>query len=181
MTCRNYLIATMFAVVGTAIPTVVPMPLRLVWNASASTPIGLYLVASADTLDADDLVVVLPPEPIARFMVERGYAGAGVPLLKHVTARPGQMVCRRGRSLRIDGALIGDALDRDRQGRDLPIWQGCHRLSDGEIFVMNRNVSDSFDGRYFGVLPASSVIGRAVPLFTDEAGEGRFQWHAPTR
>lgn len=181
MTRAGYVIVTTLAVVGTAVPTVVPMPLRLVWNASASTPIGLYLVASADTLDANDLVVVLPPEPVAHFMAERGYVGEGVPLLKHVAARPGQVVCRRGPSITINAAPIGDALDRDRQGRDLPIWQGCHRLSDGEIFVMNRNVSDSFDGRYFGVLPASSVIGRAVPLFTDEAGEGRFEWHAPTR
>ncbi|MFC2254054.1 S26 family signal peptidase [Labrys portucalensis] len=181
MTRAGYVIAATFAVVGTAIPTVVPMPLRLVWNASASTSIGLYLVASADALDAGDLVVVLPPEPIARFMGERGYVEEGVPLLKHVAARSGQLVCRRERSIRVDGALIGDALDRDRQGRDLPIWQGCRRLSDGEIFVMNRNVSDSFDGRYFGVLTASSVIGRAVPLFTDEAGEGPLQWRSPTR
>ncbi|MDT3382419.1 S26 family signal peptidase [Labrys neptuniae] len=181
MTRFGYVIAATLAVVGTAIPTIVPMPLRLVWNASASTPIGLYLVASGDALDADDLVVVLPPEPILHFMVERGYVGQGVPLLKHVAARSGQVVCRRERSIRVDGALIGDALDRDRQGRVLPIWQGCHRLSDGEIFVMNRNVRDSFDGRYFGVLPASSVIGRAIPSFTDEAGEGRFRWHAPTR
>lgn len=181
MTRAGYVIAATLAVVGTAIPTVVPMPLQLVWNASASTPIGLYLVASADALDADDLVAVLPPEPIAGSMVERGYVGAGVPLLKHVAARSGQVVCRRGRSIRIDGALIGDALYCDRQGRDLPIWQGCHRLSDGEVFVMNPNVRDSFDGRYFGVLPASSVIGRVIPLFTDQAGDGRFQWRAPTR
>jgi hypothetical protein len=28
--------------------------------------------------------------------------------------------------------------------------------------------SDSLDGRYFGFLPASSVIGRAVPVWTWE-------------
>ncbi|MGN8119218.1 S26 family signal peptidase [Labrys sp. 22185] len=181
MTRRSYVIATTLAVVGTAIPTIVPMPLRLVWNASASTPIGLYLVTSADALDTDDLIAVLPLEPVVHFMVERGYVGQGVPLLKYVAARTGQVVCRRERSIRVDGALVGDALDRDRQGRALPVWQGCRRLSDGEIFVMNRAVRDSFDGRYFGVLPASSVIGRAIPLFTDEAGEGRFRWRAPTR
>ncbi|WP_448954882.1 S26 family signal peptidase [Labrys neptuniae] len=181
MTRFGCVIVTTLAVVGIAIPTVVSIPLKLVWNASASTPIGLYLINMADALDADDLVVVLPPEPVARFMVERGYVGEGVPLLKHVAARSGQVVCRRGRSIRVDGTSISDALDRDRQGRVLPIWQGCHRLSDGEIFVINRNVRDSFDGRYFGVLPASGVIGRAAPLFTDEAGDGRFRWRAPTR
>ncbi|MGJ4859597.1 S26 family signal peptidase [Labrys sp. La1] len=177
----GYAAATTLIVLGIGIASAVPTPLKLVWNGSASTPIGLYRIAAADALVGEDLVAVRLPEPIARFMVERGYVGEGAPLLKHVAARSRQLVCRRGRSIRVDGAWIGDALDRDRQGRALPIWQGCHRLSDGEIFVMNRNVRDSFDGRYFGVLPASSVIGRAIPSFTDEAGEGRFRWHAPTR
>ena len=43
---------------------------------------------------------------------------------------------------------------------------------------MNPGVRDSLDGRYFGVLPASSIIGRAAPVWTDEAGDGRFVWRA---
>ena len=45
---------------------------------------------------------------------------------------------------------------------------------------MNWDVPDSLDGRYFGPIPASSVIGRALPLWTDEDGDGRFVWRAPT-
>ena len=41
-------------------------------------------------------------------------------------------------------------------------------------------VPDSLDGRYFGPIPASSVIGRALPLWTDEDGDGRFVCRAPT-
>jgi type IV secretory pathway protease TraF len=33
---------------------------------------------------------------------------------------------------------------------------------------MNWQSADSLDGRYFGPLPASAVIGRAVPVWTDE-------------
>jgi type IV secretory pathway protease TraF len=33
---------------------------------------------------------------------------------------------------------------------------------------MNWQSPDSFDGRYFGPLPASTVVGRAVPVWTDE-------------
>ncbi|TIR52601.1 MAG: peptidase S26, partial [Mesorhizobium sp.] len=29
--------------------------------------------------------------------------------------------------------------------------------------------------------PTSQIIGRAVPLWTDEDGDGRFQWRATTR
>ena len=33
---------------------------------------------------------------------------------------------------------------------------------------MNPASKHSFDGRYFGPLPASSIVGRAVPLWTRE-------------
>ena len=35
--------------------------------------------------------------------------------------------------------------------------------------------------RYFGPIPKNSVIGRALPLWTDEESDGRYQWRAPTR
>ncbi len=44
---------------------------------------------------------------------------------------------------------------------------------------MNWDEADSLDGRYFGPLPRSAVVARAVPIWTDEAGEGRFAWRAP--
>ena len=36
------------------------------------------------------------------------------------------------------------------------------------------------DGRYFGPFPTTSIVARAVPLWTDEAGDGRFVWRAAT-
>jgi type IV secretory pathway protease TraF len=81
----------------------------------------------------------------------------------------------------VDAVPFGDALDHDRRGRPLPVWQGCRRIANGEIFLMNPSVPDSLDGRYFGPLPARDVIGKATPLYTDEAGDGRFIWRAATR
>ena len=72
-------------------------------------------------------------------------------------------------------------VDRDRAGRDLPVWQGCRRIATGEVFLMNWQVNDSLDGRYFGLTSTDQIIGRAIPLWTDEDGDGRFQWRAPTR
>ena len=181
MSRRGYIVATAVAVltiVGVSVAHVAP---RLLWNASASTPIGFYLIRPVDHLAADYIVAVDAPEPLAAFLERRGYLARGVPLLKHVAALPGQRVCRNGRTITVDGAVLGEALDRDRRGRDLPVWQGCRRLAAGDVFLMNATVRDSLDGRYFGPLPAAAIIGRATPLYTDEDGDGRFVWRAPTR
>jgi conjugative transfer signal peptidase TraF len=141
-----------------------PAP-KLVWNASASVPIGLYAIHPIHGIQAGDLVLVLPPEAVARYLAQQGYLPLGVPVLKHVLALPGQSVCRVERTITVDGVAVGDALDRDRQGRGLPAWQGCRIVAHDEVFLMNSRSTFSFDGRYFGPLPASTIVGRAAPLW----------------
>ena len=46
---------------------------------------------------------------------------------------------------------------------------------------MNVDVPGSFDGRYFGVLQLTDVIGRATPVWTDESGNGDHVWFADPR
>lgn len=181
MTRRRILAVTALAVITITASGAIEWPTKLIWNATASAPIGFYAIMPADRLTVPDLVAVTPPEPLAAFMVQRGYIGDGVPLLKRVAGLPGQRLCRIGRTVTVDGMAMGAALDRDRIGRDLPAWRGCRVIAPGELFLMNSGVRDSLDGRYFGPIPASFVIGRAVPLWTDEDGVGRFVWRAPTR
>lgn len=181
MTRHTYAFVTAAAVALLGIASAAPVAPKLIWNASASTPVGLYAIGDPGPLDLIDLVAVDAPEPLATFLFNGGYLPRGVPLLKHVAALPGQRVCRTGLAITVDGIAMGDALDRDRRGRPLPVWQGCRVVADGELFLMNWEVRDSLDGRYFGPLPASTVIGRATPLYTDEDGNGRFVWRAPTR
>jgi conjugative transfer signal peptidase TraF len=181
MTRFGYVMVTYFATMGVAIASFVPTPLRLVWNASASVAVGLYDLDPPRDLAVGDLVAVMPDKALADFMVERGYIGRGVPLMKHVAALPGQRVCRSGNTVTVDAVPLGDALDRDKRGRPLPAWQGCQRIADSDIFLMNPDVPDSLDGRYFGPIAARAIIGKATPLYTDEAGDGRFVWRAATR
>jgi conjugative transfer signal peptidase TraF len=181
MSRSQWMIATFVATAGVALSTFVATPTRLVWNASASAPIGLYMVSPVDQLTPSELVAVDPPEPLASFLADGGYLPRGVPLLKRVVALPGQRVCRHDLTITVDGAAIGAALARDRIGRPLPAWRGCRMIAEGEAFLMNGSVRDSLDGRYFGPIPTSAVIGRATPLYTDEGGDGRFEWRAATR
>ena len=46
---------------------------------------------------------------------------------------------------------------------------------------MNWQSADSLDSRYFGPLPVSSIVGQAMPLWTDEDGDGHFEWQIITR
>lgn len=148
---------------------------RLIWNASASLPIGLYRLEPPTRLALGDLVAVTPPEPLAQFVTVRGYVGSGVPLLKRVAALPGTQVCREATTITVQGQVFGEARERDRIGRPLPTWQGCQVVGTDEIFLMNRDADDSLDGRYFGPLPLSSVIARIIPLWTDAEDDGRFR------
>ncbi|MBR0823156.1 S26 family signal peptidase [Bradyrhizobium liaoningense] len=139
-----------------------------VWNASQSVPIGLYRLQSAEEFYVTELVALQPPEPLAAFLDLNGYLPIGVPMLKRVLALPGQTVCREGVTISVDTVVMGEARERDERGRPLPNWQGCRAVGEGELFLMNWQTDDSLDGRYFGVLPASAVIGRARPVWTWE-------------
>jgi conjugative transfer signal peptidase TraF len=141
---------------------------QYIWNASNSVPIGLYRVQPATRLAVTELVAVQPPDLLAAFLDLNGYLPIGVPMLKRVLALPGQMVCRNGLTITVDGIEVGDAQERDGRGRPLPVWHGCRVIADGDVFVMNWQSADSLDGRYFGPLPASAVVGRAVPVWTGE-------------
>ena len=139
-----------------------------IWNASNSVPIGLYQLQPARMFAVTDLVVVRPPEPLATFLDLNGYLPIGVPMLKRMLALPGQTVCRKGLTISVDDIDMGDALSRDSRGRPLPVWQGCRVVGADELFLMNWQSEGSLDGRYFGLVPQSSVLGKALPVWTRE-------------
>jgi conjugative transfer signal peptidase TraF len=152
----------------------------LIWNATASTPIGLYALRPTAGLHVMELVAIAPPRPIAAFLANGGFLPEGGLLLKHILALAGQTICRFDRRITIDGIDAGEAKDRDHLNRPLPVWSGCQTLQPNEVFLMNPAVPESLDGRYFGLLPLTSIVGQAMPLWTNETGDGRFMWRAST-
>ena len=169
---------TVAAITATARRQDVP---QYVWNLTSSVPRGLYAVEAPRCLHVTTLVVVRPPPLLASLLDRGGYLPRGVPLLKRIFALSGQTVCRIGTQINVDGIAAAPARERDGRGRPLPSWQGCRVIGNDEVFLMNWDEPDSFDGRYFGPLPKAAVIARAAPLWTDEAGDGRFVWRATTR
>ena len=104
----------------------------------------------------------------ATFLADGRFLPRGIPMLKRVLALPGQTVCRDDLRITVDKTEMGVAREHDSRGRPLPVWQGCHVVADGEVFLMNWQSADLLDGRYFGALPASAIVGRAEPLWTGE-------------
>lgn len=169
MSARRVTLAAMLAgAVLVAAPIVSGHAPRFIWNASASVPIGLYSLAPVRSIAVGDLVVVLPPDDLAGFLDARGYLPRGLPLIKRVLALGGTRVCRRGSAIIAYDGIYGQALARDTRGRPLPDWQGCRTLHDGEAFFMNWDSPDSFDSRYVGPLPVTTIVGRAIPVWTTD-------------
>lgn len=164
MSARAILTLGAIAIGIVAISHAMPRIPRLIWNASPSVPIGLYRVQSGTAPHIGDLVAVTPPKPLGLYMAIRHYLPLGLPLLKHLAGTAGATVCRNQLDIVLGGHVVAKALTQDSRSRPLPNWQGCHRIKPGEVFLLNPAVPDSFDGRYFGTLPASSLLGRAVPL-----------------
>ncbi|MBZ9763336.1 S26 family signal peptidase [Mesorhizobium sp. CA8] len=138
----------------------------LVWNASASAPIGLYRVV-AGAPARGDLVLARAPEFIAGLAADRGYLPRNVPLVKRVAALPGEHVCAFNEAIIIGGKIVARRLATDGQGRALPWWNECRVLSADELFLLNGEAPRSFDSRYFGPVSSENIIGRLEPLWTE--------------
>jgi type IV secretory pathway protease TraF len=91
---RAALIAALIAPLGCTI--VAPPAPRLVWNASASAPVGLYAVAPGTRPKTGDTVIAWAPAPWRLLAAQRHYLPVNVPLVKQVAAGPGEQVCATG-------------------------------------------------------------------------------------
>jgi conjugative transfer signal peptidase TraF len=140
--------------------------LRLVWNASASVPLGLYRIEPAAIPRVGDLVAVRPSPALTRFMAERRYVEANALLVKPVAALPGTTFCRTNMRVTLDGRAVATALPRDRFGRSLPRWSGCRHVAPNQLVLIAPALRASFDSRYFGPVNRALVVGRAIPLWT---------------
>ena len=169
MTRQSRTLALAMAAVAILAGTIVAQPSPIyIWNSSASVAVGLYRMRPAGNHYITELVAVRPPDPLASYLNLNGYLPIGVPMLKHVLALPRQIVCRSGSTITVDGIAMGEARERDSRGRTLPEWEGCRVIGEGELFLMNWQSAESFDGRYFGITPAAAVIGQVVPVWVWE-------------
>ena len=142
----------------------------LLWNASPSSPVGLYALTSPARLQVGDTAVAWPPMSARRVAAARYYVPLRVPLVKRVAAVAGDQVCARRGRIFINGQLAAWRKRRDPSGRLMPWWSGCIRLEHGQTFLLSQVGPHAFDGRYFGVTRTGELVAR-----------GRLLWRMSTK
>lgn len=156
----------LLAVACVLAPLAVTIAPRVVYNPSASAPRGWYVVRLDVPVGAGDLVLSALPAHAAELAAARGYLPRGLPVLKRVAAVGGDRVCADRGVLRVSGGATVRALERDAAGRPLSPWRGCRVLRADEVLLLGERSPASFDGRYFGPVPRSAIVGVVRPLWT---------------
>jgi conjugative transfer signal peptidase TraF len=139
----------------------------IVYNASGSAPLGFYYLENR-LPDRGETAVVRPPALIELMMVTRQILPPSVPLIKQVAAVGSDEICRSkdsGGVISVNGKVVAETFDKDREGRPLPSWEGCMKLIDGEFFLLQPHPL-SFDSRYFGPVLKCDILGVARPIWT---------------
>jgi conjugative transfer signal peptidase TraF len=139
---------------------------KLLWNASASVPVGLYWIENRPPMRGEIAVLKLP-EWVALIASERQYLPRKVWLLKPVAASNADVVCRFGAHVFVNGKHVAKALLVDKNHRQMPTWRVCKILNAEQVFVLSRH-RDSFDSRYFGPVDRAFVAGTAKPIMLFE-------------
>jgi conjugative transfer signal peptidase TraF len=127
----------------------------LLVNRTPSEPIGLYVRAARDPVQAGALIAFRAPRGAFPYADRREGFLHEMPILKAVAAVAGDRVCTFGGVLTINGVRRAPVEQRDGQGVVLPHWIGCRRLAQGEAFAFSDRVPNSFDSRYFGPVKAA--------------------------
>ena len=121
-----------------------------------------------------NVVSFCPPDNgIIRQARARGYLGPGrcpsgtEPLLKRIEALGGDRVSLDDAGVAVNGILVAGTRALRTDGRRQPIAQvgpGTWLIDAGAFWAGSTAHPQSFDSRYFGPVPLSSIIGVAVPL-----------------
>lgn len=141
---------------------------QLLINGTPSEPVGFYrLVEHRKEEFRRGMYVVFPvPQDLHALVYGRHWMKNGTPFLKELAGLAGDRVCVVSHRLEINGRYIGPVFERDSQGQPLPQHPGCFELQDGTFFAASQTFDKSFDGRYFGPLPLSELLGEARPVWT---------------
>jgi len=141
---------------------------RRYWlNLSRSEPVGLYVVTPLHgNLKRGETVLMRCPEGFEKYLYGRKWLPEGWPLFKTVGGIPGDTFCISDGGLTVKEKVIGPVYSTDSKGLPLPVLRGCRAVQENHFLPVATGLKSSFDGRYFGAVSVSLVIGTARPVLT---------------
>lgn len=143
-------------------------PKIFIWNKTHSVASGLYMYVPLGTLSKGDYVLFYGTDDIRSIAVEREWIEEDTRFMKKIGALPGDSfkVDDRTKMFYINDSYIGMVSDKDSKGRELPHRvHGIQSVPEG-FFLPVGESPRSYDGRYYGTQPISSIKYKVIPIFT---------------
>ncbi|MGL4946354.1 MAG: S26 family signal peptidase [Cetobacterium sp.] len=130
-------------------------------NVTKSLPRGVYKILHSKEFKKNDIVVFEIPEKAKKYLFDRKYVPSIVTsMMKAVASEKIDDVIEinNDNELIINNKNWGKVYKYDSYGRKLPeIDIEKMKVQKGEILLLSDYSDRSFDGRYFGVVPISSI------------------------
>lgn len=145
-------------------------------NLTPSMPLGLYRIADSPA-QRGDIVALCPPAFWGDLGKNRGYTGDGLcpdgsrQLLKFLVGIEGDNICVGPEGITVNGTPQPHSArqTQDRHGRSIISLLESGIIPPEQVLVL-APVSFSFDGRYFGFVPAASLL-KIQPILTFNSQE----------
>ncbi len=144
-------------------------------NTTGSYPRGIYWMTN-DPITKGSLVIFCPTDSAVFHMAkERGYINAGFCpgstgyMIKKILATNHDRVEMTTAGVFVNGRLLPNSkpMDMDLEGQPLsPIRVNITALDEHSVLLMSDYSPKSFDGRYFGLIEESQIIGVVRPILT---------------
>jgi conjugative transfer signal peptidase TraF len=143
-------------------------------NTTPSIPVGVYRLTNEPIVKGAYVLFCPPPAPVFAMAKARGYLGAGFcpggygQLMKKILAVQDDLVTIGSDGIEVNGQQLplSEPIKFDGGGRPLPGYKASRVLNSSEVLVMSDSNRGSFDGRYFGPIQRSQILGVIRPIFT---------------
>jgi conjugative transfer signal peptidase TraF len=152
----------------------------LVFNFTHSAPFGIYKEISnpaSTSHNPSPYVFFCPDVRWPSMKLQPNYRSpmrtcpdGFAPLIKAVVAWPGDTVKTSPVGIAVNGLLLPNTapIEHDSTGRHIqPFPAGIYRVQRGELWVASSFSPRSFDSRYFGPIPLTSVRSWIRPLLVE--------------
>ncbi|ODN44062.1 signal peptidase, peptidase S26 family protein [Piscirickettsia litoralis] len=128
-------------------------------------PIGWYWASPIKLpLKHGEAVLFTPPKKLKDYLIQHDWLGQSMSMMKQVYGVPGDFICRRGDWLFINDKKTAYIQQDYAPGKPLPQWRVCEVIAKNHYLLLALRVSNSFDGRYFGLIEQKQIFAKVTQL-----------------